>query len=123
MATKIRLSVEGLKGKAGSINIPVEFSTFLSVKEIGTKDTTKLLKDCEILVAKLKKTPEVFTELIKHFNKYEWEKAVDVLKKNKLMEEDFEKGKGGVVGLAILLFVVVMLYSCPAKGSDKKKDK
>lgn len=114
---KLNINCQQIQTALGKIKGDVDLGLTLDLAATKPADIIKLAtRDAAKISRLLDRHPQELTQCVAKFAAGDLEKANSILQEIGGTEEDFLKSRGGAAGLAILLFVVVMLYACPAKG-------
>jgi hypothetical protein len=101
-----------INSKTGDFDTPYsEIVDIISPKNLTDKDFKKLLRDCEIILSRVKENPQQIQKLINLGLSGETLPMVKIKKELKLTEEDFTKEGGGWIWLLILL-ILLLLPKC-----------
>lgn len=106
--------LDDVPSKAGSFKLSIDRLVRLSVpKSFTAKDITKLRRDCEIFLERLKNDPKKLQNFMNLAASGNLSDAQVVASELRITEEDFEKEGGGWI--VLLLIVVFLLLAHDAK--------
>jgi hypothetical protein len=112
----LKINCQGIKTPLGKLAGSVDLGLAINLSSIKPKEIAAIAgADARKISELLKNYPKELERSLAAFIKGDLKEANRILKDIKGSEDDFINEKGGVAGLIILLVVVVMLYSCPAK--------
>jgi len=105
--------ITDIASNAGSFNLSFDELVRITVPKFTPRDLTKLRRDCEILLERLKSNPEKFQQFVKSANSGDLLAAQAIAKELKLTESDFEKEGGGCIW--VLVIIIILLCTKSAK--------
>jgi hypothetical protein len=76
-------------------------------KSFTKKELTKLSRDCELFLDRIRKSPEQIQALMSLGLAGNLQGTNDILNKLKLREEDFEKEGGGCIWLLVIIIIII----------------
>jgi hypothetical protein len=76
-------------------------------KTAADGDITKLRRDCEILLERIKRSPGEFRNLVRLASSGNLPRAQALVQELKLTEEDFEKEGGGCFWLLVIIIIIL----------------